>query len=63
MPARQKTTRIQQLHLFRSLPNTPHWQSLSTEIRGKTLMLLARMLRRSYPARLTPVRGAEVRDE
>ena len=62
MATRPKTARFQQLHLFRPRPTTPHWQSLSPEIRRKTLMLLARMLRTSYPARLTSVRGEEVSD-
>jgi len=63
MAARPKTTRFQQLHLFRPRPTTPRWQSFSTEIQRKTLMLLARMLRTSNPACLTPDRGEEASDE
>jgi hypothetical protein len=63
MAARPKIARFQQLNLFRPRPTRPRWQSFSTEIQRKTLMLLARMLRTSYPARLTPDRGEEASDE
>ena len=63
MPARPKIGRFQQRHLFRPLPATPQWRNLSTEIQGKTVAMLARMLHTALRGHRALERGKEADDE
>jgi hypothetical protein len=54
---------ILQLELFCQRPQTPSWRILPTEVRRKTVVLLAKILRSDREALRDDAPGKEARDE
>ncbi len=55
--------RLTQLDLFQVPPTIPDWKRLSPDVRRRTLILLARMLRSQSQAHVAVEHGREVGDE
>jgi hypothetical protein len=54
---------LTQLDLFRAPPTTPDWERLPSDVRHKTVALLARLLRPRRQAAIVADLGQEAGDE
>jgi len=63
MPRSVKPARLAQPSLFQAAPTTPLFQRLPQETQAKTVLLLARLLRREADGTLQVGQDPAVRDE
>ena len=59
----RETEHLTQLDFFRAPPTIPAWERLPSDVRHKTVILLARMLRPRNRAPVAADHGREVGDE